>query len=264
MERIKDKLFTILPSQTKLLRKNSSHLNELINQEKLTEAKSKVDKYHEFAYSQIKKFEKKIEDINFNNKFIKSNLLNDNFERFWPDIKNTIETQYSTFNIEYEKKIKEKEEHIKNREEIARNQKDITEVKSLIDEASAKLDLYLYETFNFFPKNFFDHDKTNSFLNQILKYIDDTESLVKKKITELLSIIKFNDFKQELERINSSWLNKSETMRSSLDKYQGIIKKREELRKYINEKISIFQSFIEDRNKQISDLIEENLSLIHI
>ena len=47
-------------------------------------------------------------------------------------------------------------------------------------------------------------------------------------------------------------------MRSSLDKYQSIIKKREELRKYITEKISIFQSFIEDRNKQISDLIEEN------
>ena len=254
----KNRLLTILPIFNNLYRENKQYIKILIDQEKLSEAKLRVNKYHKFVLSQIKKVEETIKNINENNNFIKPYFLNDYFERYWPYIRNTIEMLSNSFKEEFDEKIKLKEEYIKQRIELTKNQIAITELKGFVDDTNKNLDLSLYELHEFFLKNFVYHEKIYALIKHNLCYIEDSNKKIESKISELLYIIKFNDLKKDIDIINTNWINKSKNTKINIEKYQIIIDKRGDLKKYIDEKVSILKKYNEEKNNHIFELIKKN------
>ncbi|MFX1310393.1 MAG: hypothetical protein ACFE8C_11890, partial [Promethearchaeota archaeon] len=121
-----------------------------------------------------------------------------------------------------------------------------------------KLMQYEFELGEFFQKNYSNHDKTLSFIKTILDYIEKSNSSMSSKISKILDIIKFDEFKKELDKLNISWIERRDQSEKVIESYQNIISKRKELEQYITENISLLQKFSEEKNEQITSLIKNN------
>ncbi|MFX1394918.1 MAG: hypothetical protein ACFFAH_15260 [Promethearchaeota archaeon] len=257
-EDAKNRLLNLHTDLIKFIKTNSEELKRLIAQEKISEAKQQFHDNCDYVDSQIQKFEALINQIKSNYEFIKSELLNLKLDKDWPTMKSSIEKYFSIFKLEINDKIKEKEVFLAERIEKAKNQEAIKTVEKNLHDIELRLMQYEFELGEFFQKNYANHDKTHSFIKTIIDYIEKSNSSMSSKISKKLEIIRFDEFKKELDKLNISWTERREQSEKVIKSYQNIINKRKELEEYITENISLLQKFLEEKNEQITSLIKSN------
>ncbi|MFX0186652.1 MAG: hypothetical protein ACFE8A_02830 [Candidatus Hodarchaeota archaeon] len=258
LEDAKDNLLNLHTKLTNFLRKSSVELKILIDQEKISDTKKKFHDNCEYVDTQIQKYEKLINQINSDHIFINSKLLNLKFDKYWPFINSSIEKCFSTFKSEIDEKIKKKEEFITERLEKARNQEAIKSVEKTLHDIEIELIQYGVQIKDFFQKNYTNHKKALSQIKTISDYIKKSDSSLRSKISKKSNIIKFDEFKKELNELKILWTKRRKESKKVIQFYQNIINKREELEKYIADNVSLLQKFSDDVNKQITSLIKKN------
>ncbi|MFX1299213.1 MAG: hypothetical protein ACFFD2_30670, partial [Promethearchaeota archaeon] len=142
LEEAKNIILNLHTELTKFLRTSSEELKRLIDQEKVSEAKKQFHDNCDYIDTQIQKFEKLINQIKSDHKFVKSELLNLKLDKDWPKIKSSIENYFSKFKSDIDDKIKEKEVFITERLEKAKDQGAINSVKQILHDIEIKLIQY--------------------------------------------------------------------------------------------------------------------------
>ncbi|MFX1453013.1 MAG: prenyltransferase/squalene oxidase repeat-containing protein, partial [Promethearchaeota archaeon] len=245
------------------------NIQKIVEQEKIPEAKKKLEEDIKSTKERISKLVDLIEKINSEYKFIDFKFSNFKFQKNWPSIKEIIEKDLSITELKINEIIKKKEEDIARRSVEKIEQEAINNLRSKLRDIKKKLNLYQVEIKNFFPKKFTDHEKTLALIKSIFDYITNTDSDLNSEFSKFFDIFKLEQFKKELEQIKSSWEKEKIDKENIIKSYQVKIEKRSELNKLIEKITSELEEFSNDKNEQIIKLrndgnLDEGFKLIDL
>ncbi|MHA1301167.1 MAG: prenyltransferase/squalene oxidase repeat-containing protein [Candidatus Helarchaeota archaeon] len=232
------------------------NIQELIEKEKIDDATKRLNELYEKANNEIAKLEKLMEDIKSSYKFLNFSLSNFKFQHNWPSIKKSIQASLSSTKTQLEQIIKQKKEYISKRTAKEKERDEIKALWGKFTEFKKKLNLYQVEIRNFFPKNYLDHEATLDLLENISNYMEESDSILKSKLTELSKSVKFDQFKKELDNLKSSWRKELDNKKKLFDSYKIKIDKRIQIGKLIKQLTSELDDFSNNREKEINEKIE--------
>ncbi|MFX0070854.1 MAG: hypothetical protein ACFFAO_07170, partial [Candidatus Hermodarchaeota archaeon] len=240
------------------IKKVIERIEFMIEQEKPSEAKIILNQTYEIANLRIKKFEDLIDSITSEHEYVKSKSLISQYETNWPTIKSSFEEYISSVKSSYEEKIKDKEELIIKQAKEAEDQLAINKLDEFLRGILEKLDQNQGELKKFFLENFFDHKAIKEIVKTSSNLIEQLDSNMEVKITEISSQLHFEKLVRSIEEIKTTWKKSYELSKQNLDTYLKIIEKRDELQKFIKEKEIELQGLSTNKKTQIVNLIDEN------